>query len=45
MGEQSKKKEIEQLYKDAFDNHLSSREDISDYKKEVEMRRRRALMD
>lgn len=36
-----RKREIEKLYRDAFDHHLS-REDISDYLKEVEMRRRKA---
>jgi hypothetical protein len=44
MGEQLKKKEIEELYKDAFHHHLS-REDISDYRNEVEMRRRKARYD
>jgi len=42
MGEQSKKKEIEELYRDAYRNHLS-KEGIGDYRIEVEIRRRKAL--
>jgi hypothetical protein len=41
MWEQSKIKQIEKLYRDAFYNNLS-REDTSDYQKEVEMLRRKA---
>jgi hypothetical protein len=42
MRKDLKKKEIEELYKDAYSNHLF-REGFSDYRKEVEARRRKAL--
>jgi hypothetical protein len=41
MSEQLKKKQIEQLYKDAFNHSLLK--DGSNYRREVEMRRRKAL--
>ncbi len=43
MGEQLKRKEIEELYRDALYHHLSRKE--IGYLKEVEMRRRKALYD
>ncbi len=42
MRKELKKKEIEELYKDAYHNHLF-RDGFSDYRKEVEVRRRKAL--
>lgn len=42
MGKQSKKKEIEERYKDAYCSH-QSRKGIHSYRMEVEIRRRKAL--
>jgi hypothetical protein len=44
MDEQKKKKKIEELYIDALDYHLY-RGELSDYQHEVEIRRRKALLD